>query len=163
MSIMINLENVCPHDKKLVTALAAEGLSAGAIGNKFGFRVQKVVAICKEAGVFVKTMKERSPSMEEKMMNLIIQGELSQQAISDMLHVCTSRVRKMQAELLEFECGKARDFWRSKMAAKYRKVSSLTNDGMTIADACRVIGGISTATYTRYKSAEKKASVVSRG
>lgn len=49
------------------------------------------------------------------------------------------------------------------MAAKYRKVSALTNDGMTIADACRVVGGISTATYTRYKSAEKKASVVSRG
>ena len=56
MSTMINLDNVCPHDKKLITALAADGLSAGAIGNKFGFRVQKVVAICKEAGVFVKSM-----------------------------------------------------------------------------------------------------------
>lgn len=161
MSTMINLDNVCPHDKKLVTALAAEGLSAGAIGNKFGFRVQKVVAICKEAGVFVKTMKERSPGIEEKMMHLITQGKLSQQAIADMLRVCPSRVRRMQAELLEFECGKAREFWRSKMAAKYRKVATLTNDGMTIGDACKVVGGISTATYTRYKLAEKKASMVS--
>lgn len=153
MSTMINLDNVCPHDKKLVTALAAEGLSAGAIGNKFGFRVQKVVAICKEAGVFVKTMKERSPGIEEKMMHLITQGKLSQQAIADMLRVCPSRVRKMQAELLEFECGKAREFWRSKMAAKYRKVATLTNHGMSISEACKVVGGISTATYTRYKKA----------
>ena len=73
MSITVNLDNVCTHDKKLITALAAEGLSAGAIGNKFGFRVQKVVAICKEAGVFVKTMKERTPAVEEKMINLIMQ------------------------------------------------------------------------------------------
>lgn len=161
MSTMINLENVCPHDKKLITALAAEGLSAGAIGNKFSFSAQKVVAVCKEAGVFVKTARERTPNLQEKMVNLIMQGKLSQQAIADMLRVCPSRVRKMQAELLEFECGKAREFWRSKMAAKYRKVSALTNDGMTIGEACKVVGGISTATYTRYKSAEKKASMVS--
>lgn len=161
MTVVINLENVCPHDKKLITALAAEGLSAGAIGNKFSFSAQKVVAVCKEAGVFVKTARERTPNLQEKMINLIMQGKLSQQAIADMLRVCPSRVRKMQSELLEFECGKAREFWRSKMAAKYRKVSALTAGGMTIGEACKVVGGISTATYTRYKSAEKKASMVS--
>lgn len=153
MSITVNLDNVCPHDKKLVTALAAEGLSAGAIGNKFGFRVQKVVAICKEAGVFVKTMKERTPAVEEKMINLIMQGKLSQQAIADMLRVCPSRVRKMQAEIFNFEHGKAREFLRGQMFDQYKKVARLVDDGMTIADACRVVGGISSASYGRYKKA----------
>jgi hypothetical protein len=140
---MINLDRVCPHDKKLVIELAKSNMSASVIGNKFGFRAPKVVAICNEAGVKVRYRERRSNNATLEAM--IKQQRYSARFIASTLGMCENTVRDAQKRL-----GLTYSEAVKKRNEKVKIAHRLRLDGMSAVDACKQ-AGITVSMYSRLK------------
>lgn len=144
MSTMINLERVCPSDKKLIAELAKSGMSASVIGNKFGYKAAKVAAICEQQGVAVR-YNQRS-SKDAKLLSMIKAQRHSANFIASTLGICTSTVRAAQRDL-----GLTYSDAVKKRNDKIKQVHTLCKDGMSTREACYSVG-ITVSMYNRVKA-----------
>ena len=165
MTVAIKHCKLNSDDIDLIGKLIKSKMAPCRIARKFGVKTDDIRRICTALGLPPTGYRVRKDYtvINDKIRHMVKSERYSQQYIADALQVDKARVLAIQVELGYAIEGKLLPAKKSKMESLAKKVSLLRRDGMTIADACRVVGGISTATYTRYKSAEKKASVVSRG
>lgn len=153
---MINkqIEKLTQHDHHLIAELLKDNMPPSTIGKKFGVRAETVREIGNRAGLECKfKYRARKDTVkDEKIKQMLLLDRYSQKFIADSLGVCRTRVLKMQIELGLVE-ETVIEASKSKMTAKAKQVHRLCIDGMTIAEACKAVGGISTASYGRYKKA----------
>lgn len=140
---MTRLHLVSDEDKFLVAELAKSGMTASLIGNKFGFKAPKVLAICEYMGVKVR-YNQRS-SKDAKLQDMIKAQKYSAAFIASTLGLCTSTVRAAQKEL-----GLTYSEATKKRNEKVKQVFLLCKDGMSTKDACDVIG-MHVSSYNRLK------------
>jgi len=140
---MVRLNLVSDEDKRLVAELAKSGMTASLIGNKFGFKPPKVLAICEYMGVKVR-YNQRS-SKDSKLIEMVKAQRYSANFIASTLGLCSSTVRAAQKELgLTYsEAVKRRN-------EKVKQVFTLCKDGMRTSEACAVVG-VTVSSYNRLK------------
>lgn len=140
---MVNLNLVSQEDKYLIAELAKSNMTASTIGNKFGFKALKVVAICESMGVNVR-YNQRS-SKDSKLIDMIKTQRYSAAFIASTLRVCTSTVRSAQKDL-----GLTYSETVKKRNEKVKQAHMLRKDGMIAKEACAAIG-ITVSMYNRVK------------
>ena len=143
-------------DVQLITALANERIAPCKIAIKFGIKTEDVRNICKREGAFVGGYKSRMRDyqvIDAKIRHMVKSERYSQKFIAEALWVDKTRVLAIQVELGYAVGGKVNPMKANKMKSLADKVGLLCRDGMTIKDACKAVGGISPASYGRYKKA----------
>ena len=148
--------SVTSEDIKLITALANDKLAPCHIARKFNISTEQVRNICKAQGAFVGGYKSRMrdyAKIDAKIRHMIKSERYSQKFIAEALGVDKARVLAIQIELGYAVGGKVNPAKANRMKSLANKVSLLCRDGMTIKDACSAVGGISPASYGRYKKA----------
>ena len=148
--------SVTNEDIKLITALANDKLAPCHIARKFNISTEQVRNICKAQGAFVGGYKSRMrdyAKIDEKIRYMVKSERYSQKFIAEALGVDKARVLAIQIELGYAVGGKVNPAKANRMKSLADKVSLLCRDGMTIKDACSAVGGISPASYGRYKKA----------
>jgi hypothetical protein len=140
---MVNLNLVSQEDKYLIAELAKSNMTASTIGNKFGFKALKVLAICESMGVKVRYNQRNSK--DAKLIDMVKSQRYSANFIASTLGVCTSTVRAAQRELsLTYsETVKKRN-------EKIKQVHMLCKDGMITREACAAVG-VTVSMYNRLK------------
>jgi hypothetical protein len=140
---MVNLNLVSQEDKHLIAELAKSNMTASLIGNKFGFKATKVVAICESMGVKVR-YNQRS-SKDARLLEMIKSQKYSANFIASSLGMCTNTVRAAQRNL-----GLTYSEAVKKRNAKIKQVHLLCKDGMSTKEACAVVG-VTVSMYNRLK------------
>lgn len=143
-------------DVQLITALANERIAPCKIAIKFGIKTEDVRNICKAQGAFVGGYKSRMRDyqvIDAKIRHMVKSERYHQKFIAGALGVDKARVLAIQIELGYAIGGKVNPAKANRMKSLANKVSLLCRDGMTIKDACKAVGGISPASYGRYKKA----------
>jgi hypothetical protein len=146
--------SVTSEDIKLITALANDKLAPCHIARKFNISTEQVRNICKAQGAFVGGYKSRMrdyAKIDAKIRHMVKSERYSQKFIAEALGVDKARVLAVQVELGYAVGGKVNPAKANRMKSLAAKVSLLCRDGMTIKDACKVVGGISPASYGRHK------------
>lgn len=141
-------------DVQLITALANERIAPCKIAIKFGIKTEDVRNICKAQGAFVGGYKSRMRDyqvIDAKIRHMVKSERYSQKFIAEALEVDKTRVLAIQVELGYAVGGKVNPAKAHRMKSLADKVGLLRRDGMTIKDACKAVGGISPASYGRYK------------
>lgn len=140
---MFRIDNIEPKDKALIAELAKSGMAASVIGNKFGYKAAKVVAICEQQGVAVK-YNQRS-SKDARLLSMIKAQRHSANFIASTLGMCASTVRAAQRDL-----GLTYSDAVKKRNDKIKQVHALCKDGMSTREACAVVG-VTVSMYNRVK------------
>ena len=143
-------------DVQLITALANERIAPCKIAIKFGIKTEDVRNICKREGAFVGGYKSRMrdySKIDAKIRHMVKSERYHQKFIAEALGVDKARVLAIQVELGYAVGGKVNPAKANKMKLLAARVYLLCRDGMTIKDACKAVGGISPASYGRYKKA----------
>lgn len=140
---MVNLNLVSQEDKYLIAELAKSNMTASLIGNKFGFKATKVVAICESMGVKVR-YNQRS-SKDARLISMIKAQKYSANFIASTLGMCANTVRAAQRNL-----GLTYSEAVKKRNEKVKIAHRLRLDGMTAVDACKQ-AGITVSMYNRLK------------
>lgn len=140
---MFRIDNIDPHDKALIAELAKSGMTASLIGNKFGYKAAKVVAICEQQGVTVR-YNQRS-SKNAKLLEMIKAQKYSANFIASTLGMCANTVRTAQRDL-----GLTYSDAVKKRNDKIKQVYMLCKDGMSTREACAVVG-VTVSMYNRVK------------
>lgn len=148
--------NLTKNDVQLITSLANERIAPCKIAIKFGIKTEDVRNICKREGAFVGGYKSRMrdyQAIDAKIRHMVKSERYSQKFIAEALGVDKARVLAVQVELGYAIGGKINPAKANRMKSLADKVGLLCRDGMTIKDACKAVGGISPASYGRYKKA----------